>query len=199
MQREQVDLGAVEQDRDVPGRDAERLRDVFARHVVEHAQRDHRALDVRQRLHAAVQADPILGGGDQLVGAGRGGGQRRDQLRIAGVGLGVRVQPAAVARHVARQRDQQAARLVAGVDQRMRRGQGEERLERVLDGVERVLGGQPLGARDARQLAPVPMDQLADPAEKRAAVRVGAGAPELAPRGGLGRGRTTLGFREPCG
>ena len=47
-------------------------------------------------------------------------------------------------------------------------------LERVLDGVERVLGRQPLGARDRGQLGAVAMDQLPDPAEKRPAVRVGA-------------------------
>ena len=36
----------MEQHRDVAGRDAERLGDVLARDLVEHPQRDHRALDV---------------------------------------------------------------------------------------------------------------------------------------------------------
>ena len=87
------------------------------------------------------------------------------------------------------------ARLVAGIDQRMSGRQREERLERVLDGVERLLGGQPLGARDARQLAAVRVDQLADPAEKRGAVRVGAVAPGSARRARLGAGGRRFSLR----
>ncbi len=185
----------MEQHRDVAGRDAERVRDVLARDLVEHAQRDDRALDLRQRLHAAVQADLVLGGGDELVGAGGGGGQGGEQRGIAGVRPGAGVQPAVVARHVSRQRDQQPARFVAGVDERVRRGQRDERLERVLDGVERLLGGQPLRARHAGQLPPVPMNQLADPAEERPAVGFGAGTASAGRTrlGGFGR-RRRLGF-----
>ena len=134
-----------------PGVMPSALRDVLARDLVEHAQRDHRALDVRQRLHAAVQADPILGGGDELVGAGRrrraARPAARDRRREAwrGRAAGGGCAPRFGVSVISSRRDSSPASI-----ERVRRGQGDERLERVLDGVERVLGGQPLRARHRR-------------------------------------------------
>ena len=124
-----------------------------------------------------------------------GGGQRGQQRGIAGVRLGAGVQPAVVARHVARQRDQQPARLVARVDQRVRRGQVMNVWNASWTASNASSAVSPSAARHARQLPPVPMDQLPDPAEKRAAVRLGAGATSArrARAGGFGR-RRRLGF-----
>ena len=59
--RAKLALGAVQEDGDVPGGDAQRGRDVLARLLLEHAQRDHRVLDGAELLHARAQAHVLLG------------------------------------------------------------------------------------------------------------------------------------------
>ena len=58
----------MEQHRDVPRREAEHARDVLARDVVEEAQADDRALELRERVEAADRDREGLGPGDDLVG-----------------------------------------------------------------------------------------------------------------------------------
>ena len=145
------------------GRDAERPRDVLARNLVEHAQRDHRALRLGQLAHAAGQLLLLLQRFQPLFRGRRRVGQGVDHGVVGDVGPRARVQTTPVAGDVARQRGQQLARILGRRNQVGRVGPRHEGAERLLHGVEGVLGQQPLGACDARQVGAVRMDQPRHP------------------------------------
>ena len=114
-------------------------------------------------------------------------GETVEQGRVAHVGPSHGVQPAAVAGDVAGEHHQQLARLVRLVDQGARLGQGDEGVERLLDGVERVLGRQALAPGDPGQRHAVVVHQPAHPAQEG---RPLAGVP-AAGREGAGRSGVT--------
>lgn len=126
--------------------------------LLEHAQRDDLALDVGERRHAAGELR------DQLAVA-RDAIRRRAAGERGVVGDHVRaramVAPPGVARGVADDRREHARELVAGRGEQVRPLEHER--DRVLDGVDRVVGAEALAARDRRELASVRAHQVADP------------------------------------
>ena len=99
-----------------------------------------------------------------------------------------RRQPPPVAGQVPGHRHQEVARIVAGVDQRSRRGERQEGVERLLDGVERLLGTEPLAAGHRDQTPAVVMDQPPHPAQEGVALLrtlEAAAARLVTARGGL--------------
>jgi thioredoxin len=129
------------------GRYAERIRDVLAGLLVEHPQRHNGTLDGAELLDARPKPDVLFGACDRLVGAGPA---RVGQLHAVDVLVRPRDEmPApAVSRDVARDRHQHRATVVTIEGERFALRQLEERTERLLHTVDRVLGRHPLRPGD---------------------------------------------------
>lgn len=158
-------LRAMEQHRDVAALQPEAGGGLGSVQLLEHAQLDHAAVDVPERPHAAQRARSLLRTREELV-------HRRQAIgRLAGVieavvRARVVVAAAHVARLVAHDRAQVGARVRIPVLELASLGQGEEREQRLLDGVERVGRAEALGARRPREPARVGARESGDPLDR---------------------------------
>ncbi len=128
------------------------------------------AVHVAELRHAADE----LRRGHRLrerVGRGR---RRRGEAGVVDIDVRPRVIVAAaqVARGVAHDRPEQARRVVGTRAQRDRIGSAEQRVERVLDQIERVRGARAFTARDAREPACVVAREPGDPVATAASLHI---------------------------
>lgn len=148
----------MDQDVDVAAGEAERRGDVLARALLEQAQRDHRALDLAELLHARAQADHVLGVGQQLF----------DVRLVQGelvvpreVGDGAEVPAPLVSRRVAHDGPERRAReLVVGLVV-----PHQERAQRVLHALQRLFGVEPLAPRDGDERPSIEVNETAQAVE----------------------------------
>ncbi len=134
----------------MPGRDAQRVRDVFARLLLEKSQRDDRLLNGAQLLDARPEPDVLFGEGDRVVGAGQATVQVLGLVE-AFVRARQKVATPAIASDVAHDRHQHGPRVVF-----LERGGAllrelEQGAEALLHAVDGVFGGHPFRARHGGQ------------------------------------------------
>jgi hypothetical protein len=129
----------VQQDGDMRGRQPEHRRHVFARDLVQHPQGDDRTLQLPEGFEAPDHEREVLRLRNQLVRGRILGGEIGERLVARRVRARDRVPAASIARVVPHQSREQPERIDVRFDQLPGLWQQEERVERVLNGIERVL------------------------------------------------------------
>jgi hypothetical protein len=156
----------VQQDGDVRGWQFEHRRHVLARNFVQHPQRNDRPLQLPEVIEAPHHERKVLRLRDQLVDGQRLGGENVEGLIARIMGARDRVSAASIPRVVSNQNRQQLERILVRLDQLPSLWQHEERVERVLNGIERILFSQSLSPRQAVEPSSVGMHQSRHPFEK---------------------------------
>jgi len=148
------------------GRQSEHRRHVFAGDLVQHPQRNDRTLQLPEMIEASDHECKILRLGDQLVDGRRLSAEKGEGLIARIMWASNRVPAASVARMVPHQNREELDRVIVRFDQLPGLWQHEERMERVLNAVERILFSQPFSPGQAVESSPVGMHESSHPFEK---------------------------------
>jgi thioredoxin 1 len=143
--------------------DTQELRDVFSRALVEHAQRDHRALNLAELRHARSEPQSFHRTRHELVG------KRAvpvGQLESVDFVMRARskMSPSVIAGGVTNDRGQNGGRIAHRIEL-TGSGQIDERAQPLLYAVDSVFGCEPFAPRDRSQRAPLALGGLEQPFE----------------------------------
>jgi hypothetical protein len=153
----------VQQDGDMRGRQLEHRRHVFAGDLVQHPQRNDRTLQLPEVIEAPDHERKLLRLRDQLVDRLGLGGEKGEGLIARIMGARDRVPAASIPGVVSHQNREELERIIVRFDQLPSLWQQQERLERVLNAVERILFSQPFPPGQAVESSSVGMHESSHP------------------------------------
>jgi hypothetical protein len=159
-------LGPVQQDGDMRGRQFEHRRHVFAGNLVQHPQRNDRTLQLPEMIEAPDHERKVLRLSDQLVDGRRLSGEKGEGFLTRLMWARDLVPAASIPCVIPDQNREESDRIIVRFDQLPGLWQQEESLERVLNGVERILFSQPFSPRQAVESSPVGMHESSHPFKK---------------------------------
>jgi len=139
----------VQEDGDMRGRQSEHRRHVFAGDLVQHPQRNDRTLQLPEVIEAPDHERKLLRLSDQFVDRWRLSGEKGERFIARIMRARDLVPAAAIPCVVPHQNREELDRIIVRFDQLPGLWQQEERLERVLNAVERILFPQPFSPRQA--------------------------------------------------
>ena len=148
------------------GRQPEHRRHILAGDLVQHPQRHDGTLELSEVIETPDHERKVLRLRDQLVGRRRLGGKKRDSLIARIMGARELVPAAPIPRVVAHQNRQELDRIIVRFHELPRLREHEERVERVLNAVERILFSQPFSPGQAVECSSVGMHKSRHPFEK---------------------------------
>lgn len=151
---------------DVSGGGPEQIRDAFSRVILQEAQGDDPTLKLTQALHAAERLYVLFRLRNQRLDRFLVVRQLTQHLGIAEMGPCPIVPAPAVSRVIANQHGEQLAAVLQLVCQAFGVREIEEGRERLLHGIQRILGVQAFLSSDDDQLGAVVPNQPGHPGEE---------------------------------